>query len=295
MKIQIADPFAAEPAFLAELAGQAPDLDIAVWPGAVDGDADVLLAWEIPADFPPLPPDLRAVVSFGAGTDRLERDPRIPAGTPIFRLEDGEQAERMADYVLAAAWSQLVGLPQAARNEDRRHWSLSTDQRLSPDQFVVTLLGAGFIGTCVARRLADAGFAVRCWSRNAKQIEGVESHHGPGAIEAAVAGAHLLVNILPLNEDTRGILSAALLRGLHPGAGLVNIGRGEHLDEQGLQGALIEGAVGHAWLDAFPIEPLPADHWMWGHDRISVTPHISGPPSLKGAAASLMKVLQRIA
>eukprot|EP01035_Chromulina_nebulosa_P011842 gene11842-15807_t len=158
----------------------------------------------------------------------------------------------------------------------------------------IAVLGLGPIGQSVATGLAMLGFSVAGWSRTARDIASVETFTGDPELEAAVSGADLLVNLLPLRPETENILSERLFSRLAPGAYLANLGRGGHLDEGHLRRSLADGRIAAAWLDAFRVEPLPAEHWFWGDPRIHVTPHTGGLPTASGAAQSLVAVIDAL-
>ncbi|RWB72493.1 MAG: hypothetical protein EOQ50_19955 [Mesorhizobium sp.] len=111
----------------------------------------------------------------------------------------------------------------------------------------------------------------------------------------AVTGADLLVNLLPSNQHTRGILDGRVFGLLAPGAYVVNLGRGDHLDETALREALDSGHIAGAWLDVFLQEPLPADHWAWAHQKVRITPHCGGLPTPEGTAAAIAEALKALA
>lgn len=290
MRLLIAEPLAAEPAFLAELHRLDPAVTAAVWPQDGVPEADILVAFALPPEIERLPTDLRAVFCFGAGVEQLLGDPRLPPHLPVARLLDEGQAQRMLDYVLAAAFARLIDLPVLAEARARRAWILP-DGRLDRRDLAVAVLGLGFIGERIATGLRDLGFAVRAWSRQPRTLPGIAAFAGPDGLAACAEGADLLVNVLPATPELKGVLGTRLLQRLAPGAHLVNIGRGSHLPETDLCRALVEGPLAHAWLDVFTPEPPAPDHWIWRDSRVTLTPHLAGVPSPAGAAASLASVI----
>jgi glyoxylate/hydroxypyruvate reductase A len=127
----------------------------------------------------------------------------------------------------------------------------------------------------VAQAMQRFGYQAAGWSRSPKQIDGVACHHGAAGLNAFLARTNILVCLLPLTGDTRGILNRAHLAQLPKGAHLVNIGRGAHLVEDDLLAVLDEGHLGGATLDVFAEEPLPAASRLWVHPKVLVTPHVS--------------------
>lgn len=295
VRVLLADPLAHGEAFAGALAAAVPDVAMVRWPDeAADRPYDVLAAWQLPHDFPPLPERLALVFCFGAGADHLLADPRIPPHVPIVRLIDDGQAAELADYACHAAFSFLLDDQKYRIDQARCVWDPVFAQRRTRAETRVAVLGLGPIGRTAAIALAAAGFKVRAWSRAPRQLEDVETFGGPEGLADCADGAHVLVNLLPLAPETAGILSAALLARLAPGAYLVNLGRGGHLDEAALRDALDAGQIGCAFLDAFAEEPLPPAHWMWSHPRIRLTPHIGGLPTPTGAARSLAAAIDAL-
>ncbi|OYU83534.1 MAG: hypothetical protein CFE45_26345 [Burkholderiales bacterium PBB5] len=128
------------------------------------------------------------------------------------------------------------------------------------------------------------------WRRDAGPLRvplaaGLPLLHGPAALQQALAGTQVLVNLLPLTPDTRGLVNADLLARLPRGAGLVNLARGAHVVDDDLLAALDSGHLGHAVLDVFHTEPLPASHRFWTHPQVTVLPHAAAATDARSAAA----------
>lgn len=243
---------------------------------------DVAVCWSPPAGLLARMPKLRLIQSVGAGTDHITRDPTLP-DVPIHRIVDAEMAAGMNAYV---AWAVVHGQRHMAGYlESQRHATWQEARVVPPGRHRVGIAGLGVLGQSAARALAAIGYAVRGWSRSPKSglPDGVQAFHGDAERAAFLAGCDTLVCLLPLNEDTRGILDAGLFAQLPRGAHLVNAGRGAHLVQDDLLAALESGQVASAVLDAFVEEPLPAAHPFWRHPRITVTPHIAtrtGPETI---------------
>ncbi|MBX3568115.1 MAG: glyoxylate/hydroxypyruvate reductase A [Rhizobiaceae bacterium] len=295
MRVVIADLLAYSDAFVAAFRARMPDVDFAVWPELRRGsDYELLVAWLLPADFQSAPPSLRAIFCFGSGTDGLLGDPRIPGHIPVVRLRDEGQADQLLDYALYAAFARLNDDFAARRDQAAAHWRCAARPNLSRASLSIAVLGLGPLGAHVAQGLAAAGFPVRAWSRSPRDLPGVRCLHGPAGLGDCVDGADLLINLLPSRPETRDILTTSLFYRLAPGACLVNLGRGDHLDEDALREALRSGRLGGAFLDVFRSEPLPATHWFWRHERVRLTPHRAGLPTPRGAAASVAAVVDAL-
>ena len=150
-------------------------------------------------------------------------------------------------------------------------------------------MGLGELGKASLAMLAPLGFRLRGWNRSARAIDGVECFAGAGELDAFLAGTDILVCLLPLTDETRGILSAELFAKLPKGARLVNAARGGHLIEADLLSALDTGQISEAVLDVAQIEPLPGDHPLRSDPRVLVTPHIAGVTRIETAVHALIE------
>ncbi len=189
----------------------------------------------------------------------------------------------MADYVTMAALALIRNLPQLIAGQREAHWQGHMTGRMASDTRV-GVLGMGQLGTYVSERLRACGFQVAGWSRSPKQHLGIECFAGPATLLQMLSRSDVVVNLLPSTPQTRGILSSAALSALPRGAGLINVGRGEHLDKVALLTALESGQLSGAMLDVFDLEPLPASDPLWSHPSVIVTPHIASTPSPRARA-----------
>ncbi|KQP30584.1 glyoxylate/hydroxypyruvate reductase A [Methylobacterium sp. Leaf104] len=226
--------------------------------------------------------NLRWIQSLWAGVDRLVLDDTLP-DVPVRRLVDPTLARAMAEAVAAAVLSLHRDFPRYAAQQRTGMWRQHPVRPASAR--CVTILGLGEMGRAAADLLRAIGFPVRAWSRSGTPHGTLPVACGPEGLARSLAAADILVNLLPLTPDTRGILAADTFRRLPPGAALVNFGRGAHLVEDDLLAALEAGALGHAILDVFPEEPLPPEHRLWAHPGITILPHVAAPTDMASAAA----------
>jgi glyoxylate/hydroxypyruvate reductase A len=229
-------------------------------------------------------PALRLIQSLWAGVDRLLDDPTLPAGVPVARMVDPAMNAAMAETALWAVLSLHRGFFRYGAQQRARSWQVLPQARA--DEVGVLVLGLGQMGRASARRLVGQGYRVAAWTRSAAAPEpGVRLHTGLDALPAALGEAQIVINLLPLTSETRGLLSVRLFGQLPPGAAVVNLARGAHLVEADLLAALDSGRLAHAVLDVFSTEPLPPEHPFWTHERITVLPHAAAQTDLRSAAA----------
>ena len=218
-------------------------------------------------------PRLGLIQSLWAGVDRLLADPTLPAGVPIARMVDPAMSAAMAETALWATLALQRDFFVYARQQRQGRWQQHPQRRA--DEWPLLVLGQGEMGGTAARALQAAGYPVQGWSRRA----------GTAALQQALPRARVLINLLPLTPETRGILDAALFAALPRGAALVNLARGGHLVEADLLAALADGRLSHAVLDVFGQEPLPAGHPFWRHEQVALLPHVAAQTDVRSAAA----------
>jgi glyoxylate/hydroxypyruvate reductase A len=212
------------------------------------------------------------VQSLWAGVERLVAE-LGDFHPPIVRLVDPELARTMGEAVLAWVYYLFRDMPAYAAQQRAAQWIQHPYRR--PDRTTISLLGLGELGSAAAARLRDAGFNVAGWSRSLKQMPGVACRSGEYGLAETLAASDILVCLLPLTAETRNLLDARRLALLPRGAKLINFARGPIIDMPVLIAALDRGDLGHAVLDVFDVEPLPADSPLWNHKGVTVLPHIS--------------------
>jgi glyoxylate/hydroxypyruvate reductase A len=238
-------------------------------------------------------PRLRLIQSLWAGVDRLLDDLTVPAHVPLARIVDPAMTEAMAQTALWAVLGLHRGFFSYAAQQRAGVWRPRAWCRA--DALSVAVLGLGQMGRAVAHRLAEAGYRVHAWHGGAATaLDGVALHSGASALHPLLAQAQVVINLLPLTPQTRGLLAAAAFARMPRGAGLVNLGRGAHVVEADLLAALDSGQMGHAVLDVFATEPLPAGHAFWSHPGVTVLPHIAAPTDPRSAAAIAARNVQAL-
>jgi glyoxylate/hydroxypyruvate reductase A len=234
---------------------------------------------------------LRLVVNLGAGVDSLLGRDDLP-DVPIVRLSDPGMIALMVSYVLFAVirYARDIDKFEAAQREGE--WRYIHPRALAAVK--VGVLGLGELGAPAASALAGLGFDVRGWSRTPKTVPGVACYHGMDALDALLGDVEIIVVLLPLTPETRGLISAARLRRMQPGAKLVNTSRGAVVDEEAMIAALADGHLGGATLDVFVTEPLPAGSPLWHMPNVLITPHVASITVPESAARDVAESIRRV-
>lgn len=254
-------------------AERAPGIEFRQWPDAGDPAAVLYMAaWTPPPRLREVFPNLDILFTTGAGIDHLDLSD-IPESVPLVRMIDPAFAEGMAQYVMHAVLSVHRNHIDYEEQQARGAWEPQPIR--SASQIRVGVLGMGNLAQASLQRLVQFGYACAAWSRTAHRMHGVECFAGADEMKAFLARTDVLVCLLPLTGDTRGLLSEQLLSQLPRGASLVQVARGGHLDQSALMRLLESGHLYSARLDVTDPEPLPANHPLWRHPRVRITPHVA--------------------
>ncbi len=276
----------------AALAQALPELELRVWPdlGRIE-DIQYALVWKPPAGLLASLPNLKAILSLGAGVDHLFLDPLLPRHLPMTRMVDAGLAVQMSEYALYGVLHFHRSMDRYAELQRRGEWRQLP--AVAPSDRSVGVMGLGVLGQDFVRKALTMGFQVLGWSRSPHRIEHVRTFHGGAQLDAFFAATQILVNFLPLTPETERLLDARAFARLPRGAFLVNIARGAHVVEADLLAALDSGQLGGALLDVFAREPLPPDDPLWRHPRVIVTPHVAGQAIPKLMLDQVVDTLRR--
>lgn len=277
----------------AELARQAPEVEVRVWPEVGDpAEIDAVLCWQPPPDLFAGMTRLRLIQVLGAGVDGLLRAaPALPP-VPVARLVDPVMSQRMAEYCLYATLRFHRQFDLYERQLARAHWE--RHQHKDPGETGVGIMGLGAIGSAAARLLRQVGYNVAAWARSPHPEAPIPVFVGEEGLPAFLARTQVLICLLPLTRETTSILDRRLFEQLPRGSWLVNAARGEHLVVPHLLAALETGRLEGAMLDVFAHEPLPKSSPLWRHPKIFVTPHAAGITNPRTATAAIVEQLQRL-
>ncbi|MGC6371928.1 2-hydroxyacid dehydrogenase [Pseudomonas sp. K2I15] len=272
-------------------AEHAPDIQWRAWPdiGAPD-EIEYLAAWQAPDNLEQLLPNLKVLFALSAGVDQLDLH-RLPAQLPVVRLLDPGITQGMCEYASWAVLSLHRDMLLYRQQQAARCWQAHLLQPAMSRR--VGVMGLGTQAQQILATLKPLGFALSGWARSAHQVPGVDCYAGEQQLPAFLSQCDILLCVLPLTEQTQGILDAQLFAQLPRGAALINMGRGGHLVENDLLEALASGQLSGAVLDVLQEEPAPADHPFWAHPQIVLTPHIAAMTQPQTAFGVLLENIRR--
>jgi len=186
----------------------------------------------------------------------------------------------VAEHVMALIFALAKKIPQAARLQEKRIWGQDTIWNTGPRPREISgatlgLIGLGTIGRTVARMASALGMRVIATREHVEKQkpEGVVAIFSPNQLDHMLAQSDFVVVAAPLTPATHGLMNAARLAAMKPDAYLINVGRGQQVDEAALADALRNRRIGGAALDVFGQEPLPLGSPLWEFDNLLITPH----------------------
>ncbi|MBB2830600.1 UNVERIFIED_ORG: glyoxylate/hydroxypyruvate reductase A [Rhizobium esperanzae] len=279
------------PVFAEAFARELPDLPLVMDISEHDPDEILYtLTWTAPPDLHRFR-NLKVVFSIGAGVDQFKSEILPPKVMLVRMVEDGI-IRMMQEYVTLAVLALHRKLKAYVGQQADAVW-LSLPVRQAAQQRV-GILGLGTLAGAVIERLKPFGFPLAAWSRSERQVEGVDCYYGPDGLTPFLARTDILICLLPLTQETEGLLNAGLFETLPAGAALVHVGRGAQLDHDALIAALDAGHLSGAIIDVTDPEPLPPEHGFWRHPKIILTPHIASVTQAETAAGAVIDNIKRL-
>jgi len=273
------------------IAQRLPNVNVQCWPNiSAPEQVEFAVAWRQPENIWQSLPNLKVVSSFGAGCDSIVSDSSLPDKVQVVRIVDPELAQQMAEYVLMAVIMLGRGMQHYARQQQQQHWQPQKRKRGRN----VTILGVGNIGNEVAQRLISNGYQVTGWARTAKSERNYPVYCSSTQLVIALAQADFVVNLLPSTPETCQLINAKFLANMPLHSYLINVGRGQTVDESALQQALQQKMIAGAVLDVFQQEPLTPDQPLWQNPDVIITPHIAAITSQQTVITQLCENYRRM-
>jgi D-3-phosphoglycerate dehydrogenase len=212
-------------------------------------------------------PGLKHVIFLGTGArSYMDPDALAALGITVHTIK-GYGDTAVAEHAIALMWAAARGLAGMDRGVRAGRWVVTEGMQLTGK--TIGLVGYGGIAAEVARIARGGGMKVLAWNRTPRAAEGVEFV----PLERLLAESHVVSLHLLLTDETRGFIDAGRLSQMRPGAILVNTARGAVVNEAALLDALRAGAIGHAALDVFDHEPLPAGHAFTTLNNVTLSAH----------------------
>jgi phosphoglycerate dehydrogenase-like enzyme len=259
---------------------------------AAEGGCDVLFTLRVPDGLMERSPQLKWIQLMSAGADHILRGMLAERKAVAVTTGSGVAASTIAEYTIASmlAWAHV--LPITMRAQLRREWTRTGFMDIEPMRGkTLGVIGYGSIGRETARIAQALGMEVLALKRDPHERrdagwnppgvgdpEGTIPRHwyGPAQCAELLREADYITVTLPLTAQTYGFIGRKEIAAMRPNAYIVNVGRGEVIDQDALIEALRENRIAGAGLDVFAREPLESESALWELENVILTPHVSG-------------------
>jgi phosphoglycerate dehydrogenase-like enzyme len=259
---------------------------------AAEGGCDVLFTLRVPDELMKRSPQLRWIQLMSAGADHILKGLLAERKTIAVTTGSGVAASTIAEYTIASmlAWAHV--LPITMRAQIDREWKRTGFMDIEPMRGkTLGVIGYGSIGRETARIAQALGMEVLALKRNPNERrdsgwnppgvgdpEGTipRRWYGPEQCQQILHEADYITLTLPSTAQTRGFIGRNEIAAMRPNAYIVNVGRGEVIDQAALIEALRENRIAGAGLDVFEREPLESESALWDLENVILTPHVSG-------------------
>jgi glyoxylate/hydroxypyruvate reductase A len=267
-----------------------PGAVVRLWQPGDDAAADYALIWQQPPELLRQARGLKAVFNLGAGVDAVLKQVASQPDLPLIRIDDGAMAIQMAEYACYGVLHYFRQFDRYARQARDGEWTKHPPRDKA--QCKIGILGLGVLGSRVAQALRHFDFPVLGWTRGPRAAADIPTVHGADGLRQLLRDSNVVICMLPLTAETRGVLDRAAMEQMPAHSYIINLARGAHIVQEDLLALIQSGHLAGAMLDVFEEEPLPRQHPFWQEPRITITPHISARTI---RAETVRQVTQKIA
>ena len=234
---------------------------------------DIALVWKLPNKILKKLTNLKVIFSLGAGVDHILNLPSY-SKVPIIRIKDPNMRLRMFNHAHSQILNYQLKLNDYRLAQNKKKW-LDEKYTLLNKELTIGVLGLGYIGSFVAKKLKSLDYKVIGYKNSRKNIKISIPIYYKKSINTFLSSSDIIVSILPATGKTKNIINKSFLKQLKKNCLLINIGRGFSLKEDDLIKHLNKTPYYFVSLDVFQKEPLPKNHPFWKHSNVTVTPHIA--------------------
>ena len=237
-------------------------------------DVKYAIIWNLPDETLAKLKNLKIIFSMGAGVDHILKLKNYNRKIPIIRIKDPKMGERIANYSLAQILNYQLNFKIFQNSQNKKYWS-GERTPIDNENLTVGILGLGFLGSYIAKKLIKLNYNVIAYKKSSKRFLNIKVYTKKNIIKF-IKNSDVIVSILPATPETDNIINASFLKKMKKKSCLINIGRGNAIDES----ALVEHSKSNkdffAYLDVFKSEPLKPSSKLWELTNVSITPHVAG-------------------
>lgn len=238
-------------------------------------EADILVGWNRKMEQAVLESDqIKWVQAWSAGVDYFPMD-RFADKKVLLTNAGGVHAIPISEHIFANLLAMTRNLHGNIRSQARGKWEKGGVYGEAYGRTMV-IVGTGHIGRATAKLAQAFGMRTVGVRHSGRPEEHIDQMYSTDGVAEAFSQGDVIVNILPLTDETHHFFNTERFNAMKKGALFLNVGRGQSVDTEALIAALDSGILSGAALDVFEQEPLPEDHPLWKREDVIITPHVAG-------------------
>ena len=244
-------------------------------------DVKYAIIWNLPDETLAKLKNLKIIFSMGAGIDHILKLKNYNRKIPIIRIKDPKMGERIANYSLAQILNYQLNFKIFQNSQNKKYWS-GERTPIDNENLTVGILGLGFLGSYIAKKLIKLNYNVIAYKKSSKRFLNIKVYTKKNIIKF-IKNSDVIVSILPATPETDNIINRSFLKKMKKKSCLINIGRGNAIDEIALAEHLKQNKDFFVYLDVFKNEPLKTSSKLWSLPNVSITPHVAGVTAIDSA------------
>ena len=250
------------------------------------------IIWNLPNETLSKLKNLKVIFSMGAGVDHILKLKNYNNKIPIIRIKELELAKRIANYSLAQILNYQLNFKIFQNYQSKKYWS---DERtpIDNENLTVGILGFGFLGNQIAKLLIKLNYNIIAYKKSSTKVANVKVYSGKN-INNFIKNSDVIISILPSTIQTNNIINKSFLNIMKKNSCLINIGRGNAINEDDLLNHLKKNKNFYAYLDVFKKEPLTTRSQLWKLPNVTITPHIAGVTAIEPAVKYMYSKYKKI-
>ena len=248
------------------------------------------IIWNLPDETLSKLKNLKIIFSMGAGIDHILKLKNYNRKIPIIRIKDPKMGERIANYSLAQILNYQLNFKIFQNSQNKKYWS-GERTPIDNQNLTVGILGLGFLGSYIAKKLIKLNYNVIAYKKSSKRFLNIKVYTKKN-ITKFIKNSDVIVSILPATPETDNIINESFLKKMKKKSCLINIGRGNAIDETALVKHLKRNKDFFVYLDVFKNEPLKSSSILWNLSNVSITPHVAGVTAIDSAVEYMFQKYQ---
>ena len=255
-------------------------------------DIECAIIWNLPDNIFKKLSRLKVIISLGAGVDHILKLPSYK-DTPIFRIKDTNMSKRMFNHILSQVLYYQLKLKKFENGKIKKKW-LEEEETLLNQQITIGILGAGFLGNEVGKNLKKLNYNIIGYKNSKNNTKIPFEVFTKNQIDIFLKKSDIVVSILPATLATNNFIDQTFLKKMKRKGLLINVGRGNAINEKHLISHLIKNKDFYVSLDVFKKEPLTKNHKFWDLPNVTITPHIAAVTDIESSVNYIFKRINNI-